>query len=218
MTARPAELEALFAAQGGSAREEAWAAFVDRYTPLLLHAASSVRPGYDGAMDRFAYLLDQLRRDDFRRLRQFDPDGRAGFPTWLVVVARRLCIDFHRQRYGRAAASTRSRDTSRSDRWRLQELAGDSDDLASIADSGLTITREYTARERLGALAKVLEALESTDRMLVQLRYEREMTAKEIAGVIGFLSQAQVYRRLEIVLARLRSELELAGIESPWAA
>jgi RNA polymerase sigma factor (sigma-70 family) len=89
---------------------------------------------------------------------------------------------------------------------------------AAIPDSSTNITREYTAREQLGALAKVLGTLGPTDRLLIELRYQRDLTAKEIALTMGLPSQAHVYRRLETVFARLRSELELAGIESPQAA
>ena len=61
-------------------------------------------PGYDDALDPYAYMLDALRRDGCRRLRGFCANGRGRFSTWLVVVARRLCLDHHRLPVGRRRA------------------------------------------------------------------------------------------------------------------
>jgi RNA polymerase sigma factor (sigma-70 family) len=212
----PAELSALFEASEEVGREEAWGRFVERYSLLLLHAAGSARPGYDSRMNRYGYMLDQLRRDHYRRLRKFEPDGRSSFSTWLVVVARRLCIDFHRQRYGRAEGvqDGSPRDADRAGRRHLADLVGDTEEITEVPDSRATITREYTARERDGALERVLHTLDAGDSLLIKLRYQDDLTAKEIARVLGLASQAQVYRRLEVVLGRLRGKLELAGIRS----
>src|SRR5262249_41817793 len=98
----PAELSQLLAAAEPQGAEGAWGEFVHAHSRLLLHVARSMAKDHDDAMDRFAYLLEQLRRDDCRRLRGFVADGRSKFTTWLVVVARRLCLDYDRRRYGRA--------------------------------------------------------------------------------------------------------------------
>ena len=44
-------------------------------------------------MDHYAFMLDRLQEDGFHRLRAFAGDGRGQFTTWLVVVARRLCVE-----------------------------------------------------------------------------------------------------------------------------
>jgi RNA polymerase sigma factor (sigma-70 family) len=203
----PAELTALLGATDEIVREEAWVSFVERYSRLMLHTACARSRKYDGVMERYAYVLDQLRRDDFRRLRRFAAEGASSFSTWLVVVVRRLCVDYHRQRYGRAG-------DEESTRRQLEDLVSREEDLATLPDlSRSTITREFTARERHDVLERVLGRLDSTDRLLLRLRFEEGMTAREIAQVPGFQSQAQVYRRLEALLGKLRAELERAGIE-----
>ena len=78
-----------------------WSVFVRTYSPALLHIAKQNSNSYDDKMDRYAYILDTLRRDNYRRLRQFDEDGKGQLITWLYVVAQRMCIDHRRQRYGR---------------------------------------------------------------------------------------------------------------------
>ena len=97
----PPTLSVLLRAREGDVRDRAWAAFVREYSRLIYHAARTVADGYDGTMDRYTFVLDRLHEDDCRRLRKYGSDGRTRFTTWLVVVARRLSIDFHRARYGR---------------------------------------------------------------------------------------------------------------------
>ena len=103
----PPVLAELLAAVEREAKETAWAAFLEVYTPLLLRTAYRFGHTYDGAMDRYTYLLDHLYRNDFRRLRAFAAIGPGRFTTWLVVVARRLFLDYHRERYGRDSAAYR---------------------------------------------------------------------------------------------------------------
>ena len=99
--ARPEQLTRLLAAEPGPAAEAAWASFLDAYSGLLLRVARAFWPGYDGALDGYAYMLEELRRKDCQRLRKYAADGRGRFSTWLAVVARRLCLDQYRRRYGR---------------------------------------------------------------------------------------------------------------------
>src|SRR5690349_20871276 len=84
-----------------SHRESAWEAFLGVHSRLLLHVARTFANEHDAAMDAFAWMLDRLRADDFHRLRAFSADGRSEFTTWLVVVGRRLCVDWYRAKYGR---------------------------------------------------------------------------------------------------------------------
>ena len=213
----PAELSQLLAAEEPHRAEGAWAEFVHAHSRLLLHVARSLARDQDDAMDRYAYLLEQLRRDDCRRLRGFVGDGRSKFTTWLVVVARRLCLDYDRHRYGRA---DRARDvegqTARAERRQLRDLVGAEMDIGALPDaSGRGADEELIARERGEALAGALAGLEPADRLLLRLRFDGGRSASEIARVMGFPTQFHVYRRLERVLATVRRELENRGIRGP---
>ena len=73
-------------------------------------------------MDGYAHVLERLREHDCRRLRGYAPDGRTKFTTWLVVVARRLCLDFHRHRYGRSDDPAPDAAVARAARRRLVNL------------------------------------------------------------------------------------------------
>jgi RNA polymerase sigma factor (sigma-70 family) len=169
-------------------------------------------------MDGYAYVLEQLRREDFRRLRRFQPHGASTFSTWLVVVARRLCVDFYRQRYGRTGETERSsvsheRDTRR----QLEDLVSDSAEVTDIADSSrATLTREYVVQESQRALDAVVRSLEPGDQLLLRLRFSDGLTVREIADALGSDSQMAVYRRIQALLATLRARLEEVGVEGTY--
>jgi RNA polymerase sigma factor (sigma-70 family) len=80
---------------------EAWAGFLDAYSPLLLDVVRLFERDEDAAGDCYLFICEQLCRNGFRRLRCFRTDGPASFTTWLRAVARNLCLDWHRQEFGR---------------------------------------------------------------------------------------------------------------------
>jgi len=82
-------------------QREAWAGFLDAYSPLLLDVVGLFERDEDAAGDCYLFVCEQLCRNGFRRLRRFRTDGPASFATWLRAVARNLCLDWHRQEFGR---------------------------------------------------------------------------------------------------------------------
>jgi DNA-directed RNA polymerase specialized sigma24 family protein len=100
--ASPSELPALLHAPTQAAREEAWAGFVAAYSEPILRVVRSLGGDHDLVMDRYAFVLDHLRENDCQRLKTFARPGAGPFALWLVVVVRRLCLDHHRARFGRA--------------------------------------------------------------------------------------------------------------------
>jgi DNA-directed RNA polymerase specialized sigma24 family protein len=122
----PPELARLLDARDSAARERAWKGFLESYNRLILHTLRRLGGEYDAVMDRYAYVLDHLSRDEFRRLRAYTPSARSKFSTWLVVVVHRLGLDHHRHRYGhsrQSVAGNPSADSSRVVRRRLADLS-----------------------------------------------------------------------------------------------
>ena len=62
-------------------------------------------------------------------------------------------------------------------------------------------------------LGLALASLEPRDRLLLNLRFEDDLSAREIAKVVGLPTAFHVYRRLNSVLAALRAKLRKSGIE-----
>jgi RNA polymerase sigma factor (sigma-70 family) len=213
----PEVLARLLEAADERARDEAWTQFVDEHSRLLLYVARRNTPDYDGAMDAYAFVLEKLREQESHRLRGYAADGRGKFTTWLVVVSRRLCLDFHRHRYGRSTNSgpTVDVDDTRAARRRLFDLASSTgdDSLASQVsddDPAGTLRREELER----ALDAVMKELTAPDRLLLALRFHDGLSAAEIASMLHFASPFHVYRRINQLLASLRERLAKRGVQS----
>lgn len=207
----PSQVTLLLAARSEEL-DSAWSAFLQTYSRVLLKAASAYASGYDDMLDRYAYILDELRRHDCRRLRRYAADGRCRFSTWLLVVARRLSVDHHRSRYGRALPNGipgARPSISRVARRGLGDLASTVRSLDSIEDPAFVDPVEaLDASDRLAALRRALSDLAHDDRRLLELRYERNLPAREIARILGLPSPFHVYRRVNAVCGRLRRALE----------
>jgi RNA polymerase sigma factor (sigma-70 family) len=212
----PIELNRLLQAADLSDREAAWEDLILRHTRLILAAARSLGGDNDAVMERYAYVLGKLREAEFRRLRAFDSQAGATFATWLTVTARRMCLDLHRQRYGRNRprhASDRST-VMRAARKALNEVLAsevDADSLPAHADDA---EDELVHGHRDGCLKVALARLTPHERLLLTLRFEDNLSASKIASVLGFPSPFHVYRKLNTVLATLRQQLESKGIEN----
>ena len=207
----------LLDARDPATREAAWTTFLETHSRLLLHTARKVSRDYDAAMDAYTYAVEQLRCNTFHRLQGYASDGRSKFTTWLVVVTRRLCLDHLRQRYGRATEDkVRSRPV-RLARRQLADLLTDELDPSRLS-SGATADNPETRLRRdelSGALAAALTSLEPRDRLLVKLRFDDGLPAREIGLIMGFATPFHVYRRLNTLLERLREALRQRGVEGP---
>lgn len=211
----PATLSRLLPEDSASS-EEAWADFVASHSKLILYVARSLGGGHDAVMDRYACILEQLRADNFRRLRTYAADGRSEFSTWLVVVAQRICLDHRRARYGRIR-TVDGESPAHQEEWaarrRLVDLLSADVDLSSLSDAHASDPED---RLRLADLYHALESalalLDPRDRLLVKLRFEDGLPAPEVARNLGFPTRFHFYRRLSQVLEVLRRALESSGV------
>ncbi|HEY9383110.1 MAG TPA: sigma-70 family RNA polymerase sigma factor [Gemmatimonadales bacterium] len=210
----PDVLQSLLSAPDSKARESAWTAFLKEYGGLVLHVARSMGGDYDAAMDRYAFVLEALRREDYRRLRGYVADGCGRFTTWLIVVVRRLCHDHHRRRYGRTQSDSRAALEQRAGRRQLEDLLSEELGLAALesrADEAPDAA--LSGAELSRGLARALEALDPADRLILRLRFEDDCSVPEIARLLGEGSPFRLYRRIERILTTVRQRLQAAGIE-----
>ena len=213
----PRELAALLSARDATAQESAWSAFVRNYSRLILHVARTLGGDHDAVMDRYAYVLEQLRKDDCRRLRGYHADGRGKFTTWLTVVLRRMALDQRRERYGRKRTPEPSNPGDADEtRRRLADLVGVQLDLERLADPSHDSPERNVRRAELAEkLSASVRELGPDDRLLLTLRFYDGLAAREIAGIMGFPTPFHVYRRVNAVLATLRQMLERQGVRDP---
>jgi RNA polymerase sigma factor (sigma-70 family) len=214
------ELLSLLRADSPASQAHAWEVFVDGYSRVILHAVRSVYRETDAAMDCYAFVLEKLRENDFRRLRTFSTDGAGKFTTWLVVVTRRLANDWHRQRYGRRTRGDED-DLAREERAgrrRLVDLTAEAIELAELPDhASVSPETELLSDELQSALLAEIEALDPSDRLLIKLRFEDELTARDIAAITHAGNPFHVYRQLNRILATLKRGLIARGVESSSA-
>jgi RNA polymerase sigma factor (sigma-70 family) len=81
--------------------DSAWAEFLERFSPLIMHVVRRYETDAGRATDSFIHVCGELSNNGFRRLLRFRPDGTARFQTWLSAVVSNLCVDWRRQQHGR---------------------------------------------------------------------------------------------------------------------
>jgi RNA polymerase sigma factor (sigma-70 family) len=213
----PLELGRLLHAPSADLREAAWDELIARHTRLILAAAHHFGGGQDAAMERYAYILEKLRENDFHRLRAFRTDGRARFSTWLTVASRRLCLDHYRIHYGRTR-ETRDPDTAdslRTFRRRLADSLGAELDADLLTDpDAASAEGEVIRADRNRKLMAEVAKLPPQDRLLLVYRFEDDLTASRIAALLDEPTPFHIFRRLSHILARLRVGLEATGISN----
>ena len=98
----------------------------------------------------------------------------------------------------------------------LMELSGPTDDLSCLADPALPDPAEQIDEHtRSSALHGAIALLPAADQLLLRLRFEEELTARQIAGLLGLPTPFHVYRRLDAVCATLRTRLGPGQVSRP---
>jgi len=92
----------LLAKLRGEEAQAGWEEFLLQYSALLYQTARMLAHDEDDAADCFVHTCEQFAKGRFEKLLRFKTDGAASFATWLRVVARNLCHDWQRKKYGRA--------------------------------------------------------------------------------------------------------------------
>jgi RNA polymerase sigma factor (sigma-70 family) len=212
----PPDLSRLLAARAGPDQEEAWSKFLETYSGLILHTCRTVVRDRDAAMDGYAHVVEKLHEDSSRRLHAYTPHLTTRFTTWLVVVTRRLLLDYQRHRYGRSRSSDEARHEEHVVRRRLEDLVATEIDPDELATSSSNTPDAGVRREELTrALRQALEELDPSDRLLLALRYEDEQPVRDIAATMRLPTVFHVYRRLGAVLSQLKGALARRGIDEP---
>ena len=200
----PGELRHLLEVAGSPAEPQAWTAFLDSYSRLVLYVARQIPRDYDVVMDRYAFVVDRLSEQNYRRLRAFAADGRGKFTTWLVVVVRRLCLDHDRLKHGRAPAPGAPQSAPPR---RLLEIVVDPEAMDRFDAGGRPADEALEHAQTLARLREGIANLDPGDQLLLSLRYADDRSAIEIAALMSLPTAFHVYRRLRRIHAMLRSEL-----------
>ena len=149
------------------------------------------RDHVDAVYGHFAYSVGATVAEDLtsatfekvlRSWRRFDP-GRASERTWILSIARNTLIDHYRRESHRTAAS-------------LDEHPS----LAEALPVGPDFVDRHLAADELRSWLLVLG---DREREIVALRYAADLTAVDIAQVVG-LSSDNVHQIISRSLRKLR--------------
>lgn len=84
--------------------KSAWDRLVADYSDLILGVIARYTRDRDSQMDAYLYVLEELKAQDFRRLRHYRQgagERSCAFSTWLKLVVRNLYFDWFRHERGR---------------------------------------------------------------------------------------------------------------------
>jgi len=243
-----------------------WESFLRVYSPVLYQSARAHTNDEDDAGDCFVHVCEQLAKNRFRRLLLFKPEGSASFTTWLRVVARNLCYDWHRRHGGRHRPfkSIQCLSSVELEIYRCRFERGfseaetldhvrpmspylDHDQLALIEDR-IEISLSSRQRRILSArrsaaaivnpavldehsektvaemaspspeclavshqqkmqLKRSVSQLPPDERLVLQLRFEENLSLDEIARLTGLGDAQRVHRQLGAILKKLRGSM-----------
>jgi len=171
---------------------------------LRLPRAIARLPEFDQEVFRCLHLRHLSENETFHSLKALWPGldreqlgnaiarvGRSlrGRQSWLVLT--------HRPRLQSLSADATEADPAETEPALVDPRADPEDDAAT--------------RERLVALRNAIHALPPQARLMLQLRYEQELTLEEVARLAGLSGVAQAERQIRQALEALRAKLSAQG-------
>jgi RNA polymerase sigma-70 factor (ECF subfamily) len=181
----------------------AWTLFLSAYSTNLMKVIRRLATDEESRSDCFVFVCEHLRAQDCRRLARFEPDGTARFTTWLYSVTWNLCLDWKR--------------TQRPHLHLVGLDDADIDDAPAVRENALAHNPAVQVEQQMDRtrLARALDRLPAQDRLLIRLRYEKELTLAELARISGLANAQAVDRRLRALLAVLQAEMHRSAAENP---
>ena len=175
-----------------------WAGFYARYERLIISCIKKVLHRYtalygdEDIEDMTNTVCLNLVKDDFRKLRTYDPNRGYKLSSWVGLISTNTAHD-----------ALRRREPIHS---RLDDHAED-DAPTEIADGGPSPGDRLERREEWDALLTAIRELPDGDRQFLALYYDHEVDPDEIARRMG-ISVNTVYSRKNKVREKLRKLLE----------
>jgi RNA polymerase sigma-70 factor, ECF subfamily len=179
----------------------AWAAFYARFERLIGACVRKILDRYtalatpEDVEDMLSNVCLNLVKDDYRRLRLYDPGRGYKLSSWVGLIAMNTARD-----------ALRRRDPIHDP---LPGEGRDDDDGPSrdIADGAPDPGLQVEGRERWRAFMAAVRDLDDTERTFLVLTYEQELEPEEIARRMG-INVATVYSRKSRLRDKLRRLVE----------
>lgn len=176
--------------------EAALAELYDRYAPriygLCLRILGETQMAEDQLQEVFVRVWERARL--FERAR-----GSVG--SWLMGIARNICIDQLRRLQARPQV--------------VEPVPGTGNELPSfeesLADQSPDVPALAAANEQAALVRRALVNLSQEQRLVIELSYFRGLTRREIARKLDW-PEGTVHTRARLALQNLRAQLSQLGL------
>jgi RNA polymerase sigma-70 factor (ECF subfamily) len=176
--------------------EGAWERFTEQYSRLIYSSILRVlrtygvsSHGQDLTKEIFQDIISSLLRQERKKLKSFKALNGCSVATWLRQVAINAAIDHLRRR-----KEMLSLDQENEDGLALKDL---------IADDAGSAAEELVAKEQLSGLQDCIQALDISDRYIVQQHFYYGARLEDLRGQLK-LSRGAMDMQKSRLLRRLR--------------
>ncbi|HEY3268896.1 MAG TPA: sigma-70 family RNA polymerase sigma factor [Armatimonadota bacterium] len=125
----------------------------------------------------------------YRAIGHYEIREQGRFGPFLLKVARNLLIDHQRARRP----------------WAFTSMETDDGQTIDLPDGGPSLLERILQEERVDRVRQAMEHLSLSDREILALAYQQELTLKEIAQVTGKPSVTAVTSHLHRAISKLRA-------------
>jgi RNA polymerase sigma-70 factor (ECF subfamily) len=176
-----------------------WTGFYARYERLIISCIKKALHRYtatyaeEDVEDIVNTVCLNLVKDDFKKLRTFDPTRGYKLSSWVGLIATNTALDALRRREPQHTA--------------LDTDDGDEQPQTQVADAGMDPSESLERREQWRALLSAIRDLPESDRQFLELYYDQEAEPEEIARRMG-IAVNTVYSRKNKLREKLRKLVE----------
>ena len=181
---------------------QAWSEFIDRYARLIysyIHAILKIKGitfSQENIDDLFQEFFLHLRRDNFKKLRNFSARNGSSLASWLKAVVVNFTIDYVRKTKEFIS---------------LEEELGDDLMLKDVVRDEKPSARDKVfAQEKIDKLKECISQLEQADRYFLELYLNRHIELEDLKEALR-ISRAAVDMRKKRILERLRDCFKKKG-------
>ncbi len=175
-------------------KEEAWHAFIDRFSKLVYYSINRAVNPYSANLDPediediYSEVFLSFIENNYRKLRQFEDDKGCTLSSWVRLITARHTIDFLRKKKQHVSIDDESDNGSS-----IKE---------NLSDNKPTVHDYMELSEREKIIDEAMKDLPSSDMLFIELYYKREFSPEEIADIMN-VSVSAVYSKKN----RLREKL-----------
>jgi RNA polymerase sigma-70 factor (ECF subfamily) len=174
---------------------------LERHLPgLRSYVRRNINPGML-AKESSADLVQSVCREVLQNVDQFEYQGEAAFRNWLYQAALRKIID--RQRYYKAEKRDQAREVAHGGGG---DASLSADEIAQIAVSLGSPSRDAMMREEIERLERGFEKLNEGDRRIIRAIYIESLSHAQVAEQLGCTEVAS-RKMLSRALARLSKRI-----------